>query len=134
MSSAFITYVWIALGSALGGMTRYWLSGMVAAAYGETFPLGTLLINILGSFVIGFFYTFTGPDGRIIAPSDMRVFVMVGICGGFTTFSSFSLQTLNLMRDGDFLRAGMNVVLSVALCMLFVWLGHIMATSLNHMK
>jgi len=132
--STFITYIWVAIGGALGSISRYWLSGMVASTYGDTFPLGTLIINILGSLVIGFFYTFTGPDGRIIASSDARVFVMVGLCGGFTTFSSFSLQTLNLMRDGDFLRAGLNVVLSVALCMLFVWLGHVAAVALNHMK
>jgi len=129
-----ITYLWVAIGSAFGGCLRYWMSGVIDSAHGETFPLGTLIINILGSFVIGFFATFTGPDGRIIVPSDTRVFVMVGICGGFTTFSAFSLQTLNLARDGDFLRAGMNVVLSVALCLLFVWVGHIMATTLNQMK
>jgi len=126
-----ITYLWVAIGGALGSTARYWLSGLVASACGETFPWGTLIINILGSLVIGFFYTFTGPDGRVIAPSDIRVFVMVGICGGFTTFSSFSLQTLNLARDGDFLRAGMNIVLSVVLCLLFVWLGHMLAVSLN---
>lgn len=129
-----LIYAWIALGSALGGISRYWLSGVVASACGETFPLGTLLINILGSFVIGFFATLTGPDGRFIVSPDIRIFVMTGICGGFTTFSSFSLQTLNLARDGDFLRAGMNIVLSVILCLLSVWLGYIAATAFNQMK
>ncbi len=129
-----ITYVWVAIGSALGGMSRYWLSGMVASAFGETFPWGTLIINVLGSLVIGFFATFSGPDGRIIVPSDTRIFVMVGICGGFTTFSSFSLQTLNLARDGEFLHAALNIILSVVLCLMSVWLGHIAAATLNQMK
>lgn len=129
--SALITYVWVAIGGAIGSILRYWLSGVVASAYGETFPLGTLLINITGSFVIGFFATLSGTDGRLLVSSDARVFVMVGICGGFTTFSSFSLQTLNLARDGDFLRAGVNVVLSVVLCLLFVWVGHMVAATVN---
>jgi fluoride exporter len=129
-----ITYVWVAIGSALGGMSRYWLSGMVASAFGETFPWGTLIINVLGSLVIGFFATFSGPDGRIIVPSDTRIFVMVGICGGFTTFSSFSLQTLNLARDGEFLHAALNIILSVVLCLTAVWLGHIAAATLNQLK
>ncbi len=129
-----MTYLWVALGSALGGMARYWMSEVVAVAIGETFPWGTLVINIIGSLIIGFFATYTGPDGRILIPSDIRIFVMVGICGGFTTFSSFSLQTLNLARSGDFMRAGMNVILSVALCLLFVWLGHLAASALNQIK
>src|SRR5579872_6238722 len=120
-----LMYFWIAVGSALGGMARYALSGVVASAYGETFPLGTLVINILGSFIIGFFATLTGPDGRVLASPATRQFVMTGLCGGFTTFSSFSLQTLNLARDGDFFRASANIVLSVALCLLFVWFGYI---------
>ncbi|MDE3059801.1 MAG: fluoride efflux transporter CrcB [Pseudomonadota bacterium] len=129
-----MTYLWVALGSALGGMARYWLSGAVATAFGEAFPWGTLIINIIGSFVIGFFATFTGPDGRIFAPSDIRIFVMVGLCGGFTTFSSFSLQTLNLARDGEFFHAGMNILLSVALCLLFAWLGHAAAAAMNQIR
>jgi len=130
MSGA-ITYGWIALGSAIGGVARYWCSGLAAEAIGETFPWGTLIVNVAGSFVIGFFATLSGPDGRMLIPSDARQFVMVGLCGGYTTFSSFSLQTLNLMRDGDWLRAGGNVVLSVALCMIAVWLGHVAAAGLN---
>jgi CrcB protein len=129
-----LMYLLIAIGSALGGMARYWCSGFVAAAFGESFPWGTLIVNIIGSFVIGFFATLTGPDGRLLVSSATRQFVMVGICGGYTTFSSFSLQTLNLARDGEFLHAGLNVVLSVVLCLLFVWLGHIAAVSLNQMK
>ena len=117
------TYLWVAAGSALGGMARYWCSGFVAERAGEAFPWGTLIINVLGSFVIGLFGGLTGPDGRFLVSPDVRIFVMVGLCGGYTTFSSFSLQTLTLMQDGEWARAGANVVLSVVLCLLAVWLG-----------
>jgi CrcB protein len=129
-----ITYLWIALGGALGSMARYGCSRLVAASIGETFPWGTLIINVIGSFVIGFFATLTGPDGRVLVASDARQFVMVGICGGYTTFSSFSLQTLNLVRDGDMLAAGANIVASVVACLLAVWLGHVAAAALNQTR
>jgi CrcB protein len=127
-------YLWIMMGSALGGASRYWFSGFVANRIGETFPWGTMLVNISGSFVIGFFATLTGPDGRVLASTTARQFVMIGICGGYTTFSSFSLQTLNLTLDVEWLRAGANAVLSLVLCFLAVWLGHILAALLNQMK
>jgi CrcB protein len=127
-------YFWIAIGSALGGMARYWCSGVAADLIGETFPWGTLIVNIFGSFVIGFFATLTGPDGRIFAGSLVRQFVMVGICGGYTTFSSFSLQTLNQMNDAEWLRAGANVGASVFLCLLAVWAGQVLAVSINSMR
>jgi len=129
-----VTYFWIAVGSALGGMGRYWFSGFVAERFGESFPWGTILVNISGSFVIGFFATLTAPDGRLLVGSTARQFVMVGICGGYTTFSSFSLQTLNLVREGEWLRAGGNVVLSVVLCLVAVWIGHVLAAALNQVK
>jgi CrcB protein len=128
------SYFWIAIGSALGGMARYWCSGVVARLFGETFPWGTLIVNVSGSFVIGFFATLTGPDGRIFVPSVSRQFVMIGLCGGYTTFSSFSLNTLNLATDGEYLYAGLNIVLSVGLCLLAVWLGSILAASMNTLK
>lgn len=129
-----ITYLWIALGSALGGIARYWVSGFVASHIGETFPFGTLTANVTGSFVIGFFATLTAPDGRLFLSSDTRQFVMMGICGGYTTFSSFSLQTLALARDGEWTWAGLNVLASVALCLVAVWLGHMAASSINQLK
>ncbi|HZZ89437.1 MAG TPA: fluoride efflux transporter CrcB [Caulobacteraceae bacterium] len=125
-----VTYLWIALGGALGSMARYGCSSLAASWFGETFPWGTLIVNVAGSAAIGFFATLTGPDGRVVAP-DARQFVMVGICGGYTTFSSFSLQTLNLARAGDMLSAGGNIVGSVVLCLLAVWLGHIGASALD---
>ena len=85
-----MTYLWIAIGSALGGMARHWCTLVAAKWLGTAFPWGTLAINILGSFVIGLFFTLTGVDGRFDAPADAKAFVMVGICGGYTTFSSSS--------------------------------------------
>jgi fluoride exporter len=129
-----LSYLWVALGGALGTTARYWLSGVVARSVGETFPWGTLVINVTGSFVIGFFGALTGPDGRVFVGSTARQFVMIGMCGGYTTFSSFSLQTLNLMNDGEWLQAGANVVLSVLLCMIAVWVGVVLAGSINAMR
>jgi CrcB protein len=125
------TYFWVALGSALGGMARYWMTLAVAAVTGTGFPWGTILINILGSFVIGFFATLTGPDGRLGVPFDARVFVLTGLCGGFTTFSAFSLQTLELARDGRWPQAAANVALSLTLCLAAVAAGHYVAQIAN---
>ncbi|MBI3677682.1 MAG: fluoride efflux transporter CrcB [Proteobacteria bacterium] len=127
-------YLAVALGGALGSVGRYFVSGLVATGFGETFPWGTLIVNVTGSFVIGFFGVLTGPDGRFLVSGTVRQFVMVGICGGYTTFSSFSLQTLNLMRDGEWLYVGWNVAGSVILCLFFVWLGAISAAALNQLK
>ena len=127
-------YFWIAIGSALGGVARYWCSGVAARLIGETFPWGTLIVNVVGSFIIGFFATLTGPDGRIFANTLTRQFVMIGICGGYTTFSSFSIQTLELVRDGEWLAAGGNIVGSVVLCLVAVWIGHVLAVALNTMR
>jgi CrcB protein len=129
-----LLYLWIAAGSALGGVARYFCTGVASRLLGETFPWGTLFVNVTGSFIISFFATLTGPDGRIFAGTTTRQFVMTGILGGFTTFSSFSLQSLNLANDGEWLQAGGNVVGSVVLCLVAVWLGHMLALSLNALK
>lgn len=126
-----LTYLWIGLGSALGGMGRYWCSGLVARSVGQVFPWGTIAVNVFGSLAIGFLATWLSADGRMLVAPDTRAFLMIGICGGYTTFSSFSLETLNLVRDGEWSWAAANVVLSVFLCLLAVWLGHIGATVLN---
>jgi fluoride exporter len=128
------TYLWIAIGGALGTMARYGLSSLIAARFGDVFPWGTLIVNISGCFVIGFFAGLTGPDGRVMVSPDLRTFVTVGICGGYTTFSSFSLQTLNLLREGDMLRGGANMALSLATCMVAVWIGALAAAALNRLK
>ena len=110
-------------GSALGGMARYFLSNAVARRIGETFPWGTLLVNVSGCFVIAALAALTAEDGSIDGQLGAREFLAVGFCGGYTTFSSFSLQTLNLVRDGDWRRAGYNVAGSVAMCFLATWCG-----------
>jgi fluoride exporter len=127
-------YLLIALGGALGSVARFFLSGVVASHFGTTFPWGTLIINVTGSFVIGFYATLTAPDGRVFASGHSRQFFMTGLCGGYTTFSSFSLQTLNLARDGEWLQAGGNTVGSVIACLVAVWLGHLAAAYLNQLK
>ena len=122
---------WIFIGGGLGSLTRWWFSGFIAGAVGQTFPWGTLLVNVTGSFIIGLFATVTGPEGRWLAPASFRQFFMLGVCGGYTTFSSFSLQTLNLAEEGEWLYAGANVVFSVVSCLVAVWLGHLFAAGIN---
>jgi CrcB protein len=131
-----LAYLWVAIGGALGSVGRYWLSGLVAARFGETFPLGTLVINVTGSFLIGIFAALAVPEGRMDSQSRAFAtqFLMIGICGGYTTFSSFSLQTLNLLRDREWLYAGGNVILSVILCMIAVWLGWLLGSVFNSAK
>src|SRR5690242_2086066 len=119
--------LWIFIGGGLGSLARWGVSGLIANKFGETFPWGTLLLNITGSFIIGLFATATGSEGRWPAKPEFRQFFMVGICGGYTTFSSFSLQTLTLAEDGQWSKAGANAALSLTLCLLGVWLGHICA-------
>ena len=118
------------IGGALGTLARYVIA-VLALPISSQLPLGTIVINIVGSFVIGFFGTLTLAHGRYPAPENLRLFVMVGVCGGFTTFSSFSLQTLDLLRAGALGRALANVVLSVVLCVLAVSAGHLLAARLN---
>ncbi len=128
-------YLWVTLGGALGTAARFLISGWVADRIGQTFPWGTLLVNVSGCFLIGFFAALTDPvEGRVLAGPGARQFFMTGLCGGYTTFSSFGLQTLTLARDGEWLQAGGNVIGSVATCLLAVWLGYLAATLLNHWK
>ena len=121
-----MSYLWVTVGSALGGLLRYAITRLTLPI-SVGFPYGTIFINILGSFVIGYFGTLTLQSGRYAASDNLRLFVMVGLCGGFTTFSSFSLQTFDLMRSGAWARAMANVVLSVILCVAAVAAGHLLA-------
>jgi len=126
-----VNYLWVGLGSALGGVARYGCSGLAARYIGVAFPWGTLIVNVSGCLVIGFLATLASADGRLLLSPDARAFLMIGVCGGFTTFSAFSIETLNLARDGEWLWAGANVILSVVLCLLAVWFGHIGAVALS---
>ncbi len=127
---SFTSCLIVMLGGAIGTFARYAIS-VAALPISQSLPWGTIVINILGSFIIGLFGTLTLAHGRYPAPENLRLFVMIGICGGFTTFSSFSLQTLDLLRNGAVLRAGINIVASVVLCGLAVALGHFIATGFN---
>jgi len=126
-----MTILWVAFGSAVGGAGRYAVSGFMARLVGETFPWGTLTVNVVGSFVITFIAALTGPDGRMFMSTDIRQFIMLGVLGGFTTFSSFSFQTLALVQDGEWLRGSGNIVGSVVLCLVGAWAGHALATLIN---
>jgi CrcB protein len=127
---SFATCLYVMIGGALGTLGRYAIS-VAALPYSRDLPWGTIGINILGSFIIGFFGTLTLAQGRFPVSENMRLLVMIGICGGFTTFSSFSLQTLDLLRNGAVVRAGLNIVASVVLCVAAVAIGHYIAAQLN---
>ena len=118
-----MNYFWVALGSALGGMARYAFTGLSARYVGETFPWGTLYVNVLGSLIIGALAVVIPADSRVFA-DNAREFLMIGICGGFTTYSSFSLETLNLARNGDWGAAVAYTLGSVVLCLLAVTIGY----------
>ena len=115
--------LWIGLGSGLGGMLRYLISGWIASRVGQTFPWGTITVNVIGSFSIGLLAALSDSQ-RWIGSPEMRQFLMLGFLGGFTTFSSFSLQTLRLVQDGEWWPAVGNVVGTTALCLLFVLIGY----------
>ena len=127
-----LAYVWVGLGGALGSMARHWCNGAYARAFGLNLPWGsTLVINVLGSLVIGLASSLMGSEGRSPSSMNAQQFVMVGICGGYTTFSSFSLQTLTLIHGSQWLAAGANIVLSVVLCLAAVWIGHAAGVSVS---
>jgi fluoride exporter len=123
-----MSYLWVAVGSALGGLLRFAI-GKLLLSFDVSigFPVGTIFINVLGSFIIGYFGTLTLHSGKYPVSDNLRLFVMIGICGGFTTFSSFSLQTFDLMRSGAWGRVIANIALSVVLCLTAVAAGHRLA-------
>lgn len=130
MTVTFRLCVLLAIGGALGTLGRFFV-GVLATSISRHLPWGTILINITGSFAIGFFGTLTLASGRYPVSEEWRLFFMVGVCGGYTTFSAFSLQTLELARNGALVRAGLNIVLSVVLCIVAVAVGHLAAAGLN---
>jgi len=123
-----MAYLWVAIGGALGSVARFWFANLMAVLVGAEFPWGTLIINIAGSFVISFFGASTA---RFNIPYEARVFVTVGLCGGFTTFSSFSLQTIDLIRTGQPTRAALYVAASVILCLAGCAAGLLTATAIT---
>jgi CrcB protein len=126
-----MSYVWVALGGAIGSVARFGCGSVAARLAGSAFPWGTLLVNVAGSLAIGVLAGLVTADGRALVSGDARAFLMVGVLGGFTTFSSFSLETLELARDGAWAAAALNVVASFALCLVAVWLGYLLAGAVN---
>lgn len=125
------TYFWIFMGGGMGSVLRFALSNWISHKSGQIFPLGTLAVNVSGCFAIGILVVLTQPEGKWMLPVIPRQAVILGLLGGYTTFSSFSLQTLNLARHGDWLYAGLNVLGSVSLCLIAVWLGFLLGQTLN---
>jgi CrcB protein len=115
----------VGLGGFVGTVVRYWLSGVIARRYGETFPWGTLAVNALGCFLAGclFYLLFD----RFLTSPTARSVVFIGLLGGFTTFSSYGMQTFTLIRDGEVSLALLNVLVSNILCLFLVWLGYTLA-------
>jgi CrcB protein len=126
-----MTVLWVALGGALGSVARYAISGIAVRWLGAGFPYGTLFVNVTGSFTIGLLAALVAADGRLSLGADARAFLMVGVLGGFTTFSSFSLETLNLARSGALAPAMLNVAGSLVLCLAAVSVGFATAGWLN---
>ena len=127
-----VLYACVATGSVFGGLTRYLVA--LALQTGIGLPWSTLFINATGSFIIGFYAALSGPDGRLFPSAQQRQFVMTGFCGGYTTFSTFSLETFKLFHSGLALTALANVLVSVMCWLLAVWLGHQFAARLNRLK
>ena len=119
-----LNYLLVSLGGAIGSAARFWISGLVAQRYGTTFPFGTLAVNITGSFVVGIVAGMSASEGRWLLAPSARVFLIIGVCGGYTTFSAFSLQTLALAQEGEWVRAAANSIASFTLCLAAVWLGY----------
>ncbi len=130
MRDAVLVYVAVAAGAALGGTLRA-LVAVGAHGLASPFPWATLTVNVLGSFAIGFYGTLTAPDGRLFMSPRQRQFVMAGLCGGFTTFSVFSLETFRFAAAGRFDLAAVNAGVSVTLWLVAVWVGSALAARLN---
>ncbi|MGP9810350.1 DUF190 domain-containing protein [Rhodopseudomonas sp. NSM] len=127
-------YSLVGLGSVIGGVARYLVGVTQMALLGPAFPWTTLFVNVTGSFLIGFYATITGPDGRIFAGTRQRQFVMAGICGGYTTFSMFSFETIQLIRSGNMLPTLVNLGVSPIAWLAAVWVGYAFAARLNRLQ
>ncbi|MGH6682002.1 MAG: fluoride efflux transporter CrcB [Bradyrhizobium sp.] len=127
-----ILYASVAAGAVLGGVARYLISIIIHSGAGV--PWATLFVNVTGSFIIGFYGALSGPDGRLFITARQRQFVMTGFCGGYTTFSSFSLEIIKLLQANTARAALIYVAVSIVTWLLGVWLGHALASRLNRLK
>ena len=134
MAASLRLYAAVGAGSALGALARFLCTVAMAGLLGPAFPWGTLAVNVLGSLVIGLYATLTEPDGRLLASPTQRQFVMAGFCGGFTTFSIFSLETLLLVEAQAFGLAGLYVGASLVLWLIFVWIGYRIGATMNRLN
>jgi CrcB protein len=128
------SYISVALGSMVGAVARFLASVLFVSQFGDRFPWGTLFVNVTGSFMIGFYAALTGPDGRLLVGARQRLFVMVGICGGYTTFSAFSLETLRLVQSGNVQTALVYLFVSAITWITSAWIGHALATRINRLR
>lgn len=126
MATNFTIYLFIALGGALGACLRFFLSQQALIWFGKSFPFGTLLVNILGSALIGFLYTLISHG--YVQPTPWKTFLGIGFLGALTTFSTFSMDTLLLLEQGSWVKAGLNIALNVLVCLIAVWLGSKLAS------
>jgi len=113
-----INYILVGIGAAIGGTLRYWISNAIFKIFSENFPYGTLIVNVAGSFILGFLMFYFN-DRELLSP-QLRLFLTVGFCGGFTTFSTFSFETMNLFRETQYLLGSMNILLNLLLCLIGV--------------
>jgi fluoride exporter len=127
------SYISVILGSIVGAVARFLVSVLFVSQFGDRFPWGTLFVNVTGSFAIGFYGALTGPDGRLFVSARQRLFVMVGFCGGYTTFSAFSLETLRLVQSGKVQTAFVYLLVSAITWIAGVWIGHALAARLNRL-
>jgi len=114
----------IAIGGATGALLRFWMSSGIHSFLGRGFPYGTLVVNVSGSFVMGFLYVFILEKMEI--NTEWQAALMIGLLGAFTTFSTFSIETMNLIEAGDISKAGLNIILSVSLCLIGCWMGMVL--------
>ena len=121
-------YLIVGIGSALGGMTRYFLSNFVYKFLEPIFPYGTLVVNVVGSFLIGIFLFYL--DANELISSEVRIFLTIGFCGGLTTFSTFTYETFNLIQNSEFLFAGLNIILNLFLTLLGILIAFIISQKL----
>jgi CrcB protein len=129
-----LIYALIALGGAIGSVARHWISEAIGVRFDSispAIPWGTLIVNITGCIVMGFFSVYSPVGWRHFQSNEARFFLLTGVCGGYTTFSAFSVQTLTLLRAGDAARAAAYVVSSVVICVLGSWLGYLLGMRLS---
>jgi len=120
-----INYLYVSVGAALGGALRYWVSEVAYKFLSDSFPYGTLAVNVIGSFILGLIMFYF--NQRELLGPHLRIFLAIGFCGGFTTFSTFSLETINMFRDSQYWIGFLNIALNIVLCFLGIYLAYLIS-------